>query len=147
MNILIEACEPRRLMSHTLTVSQRAAINQLGTELVNFHTDHKIPETVVKAVYNDLLQCIKSAHTPSTSVSKTVIAAATKAAKDGIFTSKERSTLAAGVTSVLYSAGISKALSQASGTDVNTLFHEPKIGNADVESIFGTLVAIGESFK
>ena len=147
MNPMIEACESRRLMSHTLTTSQRAAMNSLASELIAFHTAHKIPQALVKAVYNDLLQTVKLAHVPSTSVSKKAIAAATAALKDGVATSKERSLLAADVTSVLRSAGISKALARTSGTDVNTLFHEARITTADVQSVFGTLVAIGESFK
>ena len=146
MSQFIEPCESRRLMSHTLTTAQRSAMNELANELVSYHTQRIIPQAVVKAVYGDLLQCVERAHAASSSVAKSAIADAQAAAKDGVFTTKERSLIATDVVLVLRSAGISKTLAQQTGTDVSALLHSAKLNSTEVGNVFGTLVAIGNSF-
>ena len=146
MSVHIEACERRCMMSHTLTATQRAAMNELGTLLVSYHNQRIIPQAVVRAVYNDLLQCVKNAHTAGSSAANKAIADARAAAKDGVYTSKERTLIASDVTLVLRSAGISKVLARQTGIDVNTLLHEPKVTSANVSAVFSTLVTIGASF-
>jgi hypothetical protein len=142
---MFESLEDRRLLSATLTPTQRADVNKLYTDLQAVEAKSGVTQTQVLNLVADVKSSLKRAHLPSHKSIKRLVKDTKSAYADKTITLTEGMKLLADAKNVMSTAGVSGKMQNKIIGDATTIVVASNFNATDVKIIFNDLVAIADT--